>query len=324
MELPDAASSLPEIDRSFYAPPGEVADWRLALMYDAAVGAGLLDALPASPAQLSAVLGLEAHAVRVVLDALVTWGVVQPGQNGRYALGRDAPDQDQAAVIRHHARAVRRWSALIDDRLRGVDDNAAAWRPDAAQRALWLRALAVFSRRWIPAAVDTCLALAPHTSSVLDIGGGHGEYAREFARRGLRAVLQDTPETIEMLQSEGWLHGSGVELFPGDFFATLPAEKFDLVVCAGVTYTFGAQRNLELFQQVHSVLAPGGVLAIQTFLRGDSSVGSIFAMQMLLVGTDADVHSEEEYRSWLKAAAFGSVQVRVAGERPNALIFAVP
>lgn len=314
---------LSAIEMSFYAPPGQVSDWRMALLYDAAVQAGLLQALPATPAQLAAEGGLDARAVRVLLEALMTWGIVESGQDGRYCLGAGAPDEDQAAVIRHHARAVRRWSALIDQRLNGIHDPA-PWRPDAAQRATWLRALAVFSRRWIPGAVDTCLALAPGASSVLDIGGGHGEYAREFARRGLRAVLQDTPETIEMLRREGWLEGSGVELFSGDFFQTLPAERFDLVVCAGVTYTFGGQRNLELFRQVRSVLAPAGALAIQTFLRGDSSVGSIFAMQMLLVGTDADVHGEEEYRGWLEAAGYGSVQVEVAGERPNALIFAAP
>lgn len=187
-----------------------------------------------------------------------------------------------------------------------------------------MRALAVFARRWAPEAVDACLAVAPAARSVLDLGGGHGEYAREFARRGLRATVQDRPEMIEMLRNQGRLDGSGVELFAGDFFQTVPEEAFDIVFCAGVTYTFGSQRNVDLYRKVRSVIAPGGGLAIVTFLRGDGPVPAIFALQMMMVGAGGDTHGEEQYRDWLGAAGYGSVQVRPAGERPNSLVFATP
>lgn len=309
-------------DMSFFAAPGQVSDWRMALLYDAAAEARVLDSLPGTPAQMAVELGLEARAVRVVLDALTAWDVVEHNDDGRYVPGAGIPDEDEAAVIRHHARALRRWSARIDDRLRGAP-NAAPFRPTPAQLELWQRALAVFARRWAPGAVDACLDLAPDARSVLDLGGGHGEFAREFARRGLRATVQDRPDTIEMLRSQGWLQGTGVEFFPGDFFQTVPDEMFDVVFCAGVTYTFGRERNVELYRSVRSVIAPGGGLAVLTFLRGHP-VSAIFALQMLMGGTDADTHGEDEYRSWLEEAGYGSVQVREAGERPNSLVFAWP
>lgn len=314
---------LPTAGMSFFATSGEVPDWRRVLLYDAAAEAGVLDALPATLDQMSADLGLDAEALRMLLDALAAWTVVEHGVGGRYLPGPTMPDEDETAVIRHHARTVRRWSAQIDDRLRGAP-NPDPWRPTSAQLESWMRALAVQARRWAPRAVDACLAVAPAARNVLDLGGGHGEYAREFARRGLRTTVQDRPETIEMLQGQGWLRDSGVELFAGDFFQTVPEETFDIVFCAGVTYTFGGQRNIDLYRNVRSVIAPGGGLAIVTFLRGDGPVPPIFAMQMLIVGAGGDTHGEEQYRGWLEEAGYGSVQVRRAGERPNSLVFATP
>jgi SAM-dependent methyltransferase len=305
---------------SFCAPPGEVSDWRLALLYDAAVDAGVLDSLPASAAEVARQLELDAHAVRVLLDALATWDLVGHGDDGRYVPGAEPPTRDEAAGLRFHARAIRRWSAQVDDRLRGAA-SPAPWRPGPAELERWQRAMATGARAGAPAAIDACLRLAPAARSVLDLGGGHGEYAAEFARRGLRAIVQDRPETIEALRAAGWLSEPGVDVFAGDFFETLPAEEFDVVFCAGVTHTFGRERNLELYRRVRQVLTPGGGLAILTFRRGHP-VSALFAMQMLMVGGGADTHGEDDYRSWLAEAGYSPVHIQDMRERPNWLIFA--
>ena len=59
---------------SFMAAPGEVADWRLVLLYDAACATGLADLLPATVDEAATSGGLEPVAVRAVLDALVAGG----------------------------------------------------------------------------------------------------------------------------------------------------------------------------------------------------------------------------------------------------------
>ncbi|MGH9150416.1 MAG: hypothetical protein ACRD0F_08770, partial [Acidimicrobiales bacterium] len=61
----------------FIAPPGEVDDWRLIVLVEAAAAAGLLGALPGTPGEVAAGLGLDADSVRVALDALGTFDVVQ-------------------------------------------------------------------------------------------------------------------------------------------------------------------------------------------------------------------------------------------------------
>ncbi|MGI9119304.1 MAG: hypothetical protein ACR2G7_04150 [Acidimicrobiales bacterium] len=136
-------------ERTFLAPPGRVSDWRMALLYDAAVDVGLLAGLPGQPTELASRLGLDEGAVRVVLEALATWDVVDAEQDGRYVVGRHAPDADAAAVVRHHGRAVRLWSGRIYDRLRGVADHGHP--PDSKQVELMLDALAVNGRESAPA-----------------------------------------------------------------------------------------------------------------------------------------------------------------------------
>jgi SAM-dependent methyltransferase len=157
---------------------------------------------------------------------------------------------------------------------------------------------------------------------VLDLGGGHGEYALELARRGLETTMQDEEHVIDAARARGRLADGGVGLFGGSFFDVLPDEPFDLVLCAGVTYTFDAAKNTELYRRIRSVLAPGGTLAVHTFLRGTDPVAAIFAVQMLSGGRGADTHSEDDHRRWLAAAGYGDVTTVRLARRPEWLIFA--
>lgn len=308
---------------SFLVSPGTVADWRMAVLYEAAAGAGLLAALPAAPAHLAERLGLDERAVRVVLDALSVWGVVEAGDDGVYAAGPGAPGAEPAAVVRHHARSIRLWSGQLGDRLRGF---AAAPAPaaDPAQVELWLEALAVNGRESAPGTVDACLARAPAASRVLDLGGGHGEYALEFARRGLHATMQDRQVVIDIARRQGRLAEAGVELFAGDFFDVLADGAFDIVFCSGVSYTYDGERNLALFRRVKPLIAPGGSLVLHTFLRGTDELASIFAVQMLGATGGGDTHAEDDYRRWLDAAGYRSVASVRLDRRPESLVLAAP
>ena len=286
-------------DLSFLAEPGAVWDWRMTLLYDAAREAGVIAMLPATADDAAAASGLDASAVRMVLDALTVWGAVVR-DDGRYRLGPEAPDDDEAATLGLHARSMRRWCADIDDRLHG--------RPPAPEvtvmRPEWLDALAVLARTVGPPMVDACLARFPDASHVLDLGGGHGEHALEFARRGLRSTLQDRASVIDFARAQGRLAAAGVELFAGDFHETLAQGPFDLVFCAGVTHTMSAERNRDLYPRLRSIVAPGGGFVIATFLRHRGPVPPIFAIQMLVGGQGGDTFGEDDYRAWLAGAGF--------------------
>lgn len=132
---------------SFLAPPGDVCDWRMVVVHDAAAQAGLLARLaasPASPADLAADLGLDGHAVQVVLEELAVWEVVASDGADRFGPGATWPSREASAALHHHARAIRASSAGIDDRLRGVGPPAERRLPPRTD--LWLEALAVRAR----------------------------------------------------------------------------------------------------------------------------------------------------------------------------------
>lgn len=318
-----AATRITE-DRSFLAPPGEVCDWRMAVLFDTASEAGLLDVLPATAADIAEGLGLDPHGVEVVLDALGAFGIVEATGDGRYAPGAAKPEPPAAAVLRHHARSLRQWAAQLDYRVQGNDRPPPPGGPMTLGPEVFLDALAVGARRWAPTIVDACLARFPGARRVLDLGGGHGEYALEFARRGLRATVQDLPTTIEVVQRQGRVAEGGVDLFAGDFFEVLPDDAFDLVFLAGVTHTFDGDSNRSLYRRLRSVMAPSGGLAIVTFLRGHGPVAAIFAVQMLVIGRGGDTHGGDDYRRWLAEAGLrADVPVDVEGGAQS-LICAVP
>ena len=306
-------------DLSFLTPPGEVADWRMTVLFDAVAGAGVLDRLPGTAAELAGSLSLDAHGLRVALDALTAWGIVARDGDGRYTAGPAAPDTQDAAVIRHHARAVRRWTTALDARLRGRPE---AEKVGMVEPAVFAEALAVGARAAAPHVVDLCLARFPAARRVLDLGGLHGEYSLEFARRGLAATMQDLPPMIEAARVRG-LEEAGVALFEGSFFDAVPDGPFDLAFCCGITHTFDGDRNRTLFRNLRPVVTSGGGVAVVTFLRGRLPLADVFAVQMLVNGNGGDSHTDQEYRDWLEGAGFRvDAGVLDVPGRPQSVLFA--
>lgn len=306
-------------DLSFLAPPGEIVDWRMVVLLDTVAGCGALDALPGTIDDLAGGLGLDAHGLRVALDALVAWGVVAR-HGDRYERGSSAPAPEAVPGLRHHARAIRSWSTTLDDRVRGAPVPPAQGMPDPE---LFIDALGGQARKTAPGLVDACLARFPGARTVLDLGGGHGEYSREFARRGLKATMQDLPVMVDVVARRGRLAEAGVELYAGSFFESVPDGPFDLAFCTGITHTFDGEHNRALYRLLRPVVAADGGLAVTTFFRHRDPMADVFAVQMLANGRGGDVHGEEEYRAWLREAGFTPDEklVDLPG-RPQAILFA--
>lgn len=317
-EAPGGSPATVEEDLSFLALPNDVCDWRKVLLYAAAEETGLLSVLPGTVDQVAGRVEVDARAVRIALEALALWGLVEEGADKSYRVGTTAPAADTAAVLRLHAGALRQWSDRLSQRLRS--STAAAATSSALYPDVFLRALAVTARRAAREVADACLARAPGSERVLDLGGGHGEYAMEFARRGLRVTLQDRPAVIDAVRRFGQLTTAGVSLFPGDFFETLPDESFDLIFCSGVLDTYDGERNRELCRRVRTIISPGGHLVLASFLRGRHPAATLFAVQALLGDQGGDTHSLEDYRGWLREAGYGPPDVIDIDDRRHTLL----
>lgn len=307
-------------DLTFLAPPGEVADWRMILLCDAAIATGLFDKLPGTVDELAGRTGLRAGSLRVVLDALATLGVLEAGAGGAYTIGPAAPEPAAMPSVRHHARAMRRWATTIEPVLRGEETPSSA----ISDPEMFHDALARNAQKVAPELVDVCLQRFPDAGSVLDLGGLHGEYSLEFARRGLKATMQDMPAMIDVARRRGRLEAAGVELYEGSFFEAVPDGPFDLAYCSGITHTFDGEHNLMLFRNLRRVVSPGGGVAVVTFLRGRDPLAALFAVQMLVNDNGGDTHTEEEYRAWLTEAGFtvDETVLDLPGQGARSVLFA--
>lgn len=297
---------------SFMAAPGEVADWRLVLLYDAACGTGLADVLPATVDEAARRGGLEPTAVRAVLDALVAGGIATRAADGTVALIEEACDPGRRAQLRQHASTLRRWSTGIEPRLRGEE---APLRAPFNLKG-WLESMAVNAASQADAIAEAALArvaVAGGARRALDLGGGHGRYAMALAARGLEVVMQDRADVVALVEAEGWLAGTGVQTVAGDFHDSLPDGPFDVVLAVGIMHTMAPERAASLLRRVAEAMAPGAVLAIRTMLRDADATSALFAVQMLVAGQGGDAHRLEDYRRWLRDAGLDGPVVQAVG-----------
>jgi SAM-dependent methyltransferase len=285
-------------DRTFLAPAGDVLDWRLVVLVDAAAESGLLDALPGTPSDVASRTDLAQEAVRGVLEALAVFGVVVD-HDGSFAYRPMEPEE--LAAIRHHARAVRRWSSGLPGMLRGHQD--ADGRPPQ-DLDVFLPALAGRARARADVLVARCLEEFDGAARVLDLGGGHGEYSLAFARAGCDVTLQDLPAVVDWLTARGDVPAAGVRLVAGDLTQSLADGPFDLVLLAGITHIFSGPQLVDLFTRLRARVTDAGGLAISTNFRGQSPTSPLFAVQMMLSGRGGDTHAREDYDGWLRAAGF--------------------
>ena len=283
------------------------------ILTTAAIRNGVFAALPGTELEIAEQSGLDAHATRVVLDALAVWNVI--GRCGEiYSEGSEFPNPANQLVLQQHAQFMQRWGGQLDDRMvdRLLDDHPS--RPPAALEA-WLSALGVNAKERAPDIIGHCLDHFVGARSVLDVAGGHGEYGIEASGRGCDVTLLDIPEVADVVSGWPSVAESDVHVLGADVYDAEPGKQFDLVLVFGFTHTQPADKLGRMFQRLADLTAPGGGVAVHTFLRDSGPVPALFAVQMLLTGRGGDTHRLKDYTKWISDAGFTEPQVDDLGER---------
>jgi SAM-dependent methyltransferase len=195
--------------------------------------------------------------------------------------------------------------------------------PDASDERLRHRLGAQAARpaAEVRAGVTAAVDAAPDADRVVDVYGGAGRYAAEFARRGHEATLVDSARVLDAVGP--MLAGQGVETAVAERATAVPVADADLAVLAGVVRRRPPEANRTLLRSVHDALGPGGAVVVLEPLRGRSAAARRVAVERLAVGR-GDAYAAERVEGWLDEAGFvdrvtrdvsGTDQQAVVGRR---------
>jgi predicted O-methyltransferase YrrM len=144
----------------------------------------------------------------------------------------------------------------------------------------------------------------------LDLGGGPGSYAIEFAQRApdLEAVIFDSAETLEVArQNVAAARLSGrIEVRAGNAFEDELGSGYDLILLSNFIHIYSPEQNRPLMGRCAAALAAGGRLAIKDFFldpdRTSPTAAALFAVNMLVNTEAGDCYTLSEVRTWCAAA----------------------
>ena len=115
---------------------------------------------------------------------------------------------------------------------------------------------------------EDAISYFPPNGTVLDLGAGQGQDSRFFAEHGYTVISTDI-EDLALEKSRAKLPAnlaSSMTLQKVDLREALPFEDnyFDAVYAHLSLHYFDASTTARLFDQIHRVLKPGGILAFFT------------------------------------------------------------
>ena len=165
-----------------------------------------------------------------------------------------------------------------------------------------------WKKKIAPEIVDACLKQCPHAGTAADIGGAPGTIAMEFARRGVRTIVYDLPESIAVTRQKLSLVPE-IDIQTGDATTALPTGSYDIAFLGNICHGQSPEDNAAIMLRCHDHLNEGGLIAVFDNLRGESYRGATLALHMVTQSTRGDIYSRGEYFDWLSQAGFRELSV---------------
>jgi SAM-dependent methyltransferase len=155
----------------------------------------------------------------------------------------------------------------------------------------------------------------PKDAAVLDVGGGHGRYARCFADAGHRATLFDLPHVIDYARER---HGAALDYIAGDYHEPEDfSGPYDLVFLSNIVHSESAGTNRQLLRRLADATRPGGYVVIKDMFLDeracDPANAAFFDLTMLFYTTNGKSPALNDARQWLTEAKLVDVHITALG-----------
>jgi SAM-dependent methyltransferase len=284
----------------------------------AARESGVLDALATTagtPTAVAREAGVTARAATVTVDALADYGYLQ-----RVGDEYELTNRSLGFLTKRDLRSVGRVPHALDlfDLYRRLPETMATGEtPDYPDD--WVRnrlgAHAATDQARVRACVTAAVHAHPDATRVLDVAGGSGVYAREFAARGYDVTLVESAPVVDVV---GPLLGPApVEVAPGrlpddetpaaDDSVDLAATPgtVDLVFAVDFARRHSDAANRAFLSAARETLAHDGTVVLVDAVRGRSDDPGV-GVEALATGRGG-YHDESAVRAWFEDEGFESV-----------------
>jgi SAM-dependent methyltransferase len=144
--------------------------------------------------------------------------------------------------------------------------------------------------------------------SMLDIGGGPGTYALEWAKKhpDLKATVMDIPPVLEITKKYIKKYGLEDQVItrPGDIGKDSFGEGYDLVLLANILHMYDADWAQTTLKKAIAALKPGGRVVVHGFCTDEALTGPledvIFSLNIGLLTEGGNAHPVAEEIRWLE------------------------
>ncbi|MBI5361527.1 MAG: methyltransferase domain-containing protein [Planctomycetes bacterium] len=278
---------------------------------------------PKTAKEIAKAVRADARALEILLDAVTSLGFLQKS-GSKY---KNTPLSDallvqgkpfyQGDALRHADSLYQNWS--------GLDKVVKTVRPyhKADNHASFIKAMhnmAILKARKIVQSIDL-----RGVKTVLDLGGGPGTYAMEFARKGAAVTLFDFAETIRIARNIVGKSGvKNIKYLPGNFKLDSIGKNYDLIFISQILHAYSDADCRKLMLKCAKALNPGGRIVIQEFRiaedRAHPAPAALFSINMLVNTAGGRSYTPVEMKNWLVGAGLKNVKIKPIGD--NVLVYA--
>jgi predicted O-methyltransferase YrrM len=233
----------------------------------------------------------------------------------------------QVDLLLHGANLYERWAKLADVVKTGQPAKRDIGNKDDRRCEARAFALAMASSGRLGARETAAKLDLSGVRRLLDIGGGPGLYAIEFARRAprLQAVVFDNSDTLAVARAFIKRAGlaSRVTVRAGDALVDDLGGPYDFVFISNVVHSLSPEQNQRLIDRAATALTPGGRVCVKDFFLSPRRTrplrAALFAVNMLVGTEGGDCYTLAEIKSWLCQAGLACErQVRLTS--PSRLV----
>lgn len=278
---------------------------------------GVFTALASGPSdatRLARALSADPRRLSILLNALVAIGLLRRRgleyRNGALASRflSEGP-LSKRSILLHHLACYEEWTGLEKKVRRGNRTGT-----DPGYQENFIRGMEDNSRERAPRVAREFPL--NDGDRLLDLGGGPGTYAVEWANRypEAKVALFDLPETTritrKILEEKG--AAGKVEIRSGDFTRDPLGGPYDFVWISQILHAFSERDCIRLLRKVRGAMAQKGCVAVQEFLLDEGKTSppgpALFSLHMAVVTEGGRSYTAGEIVVMLSTAGFRKVR----------------